>query len=231
MSSRPVGPNRDLLITIDGPAGAGKSTVSRLLAGRLGYRHIDTGALYRGIAYEALRRQVSIDDDDALGRLCEGMELKFEFEEGICRLFSDGKDISGKIRTSEVTAMASKISAKAVVRAHLLSMQRKLGAQKQAVFEGRDMGTVVFPDADVKFFLTADLRVRARRRLTEISPPGDGRLLERMTEDIRRRDESDSRRALAPLVDAEDAVHIDSTSLTIEEVVEKMLGVVLETCP
>jgi cytidylate kinase len=220
-------PEKKLLVTIDGPAGAGKSTVSRLLAGRLKYRHIDTGALYRGMAYEALQQGVSIEDTQALQRLCRNLQLNFEFREDGSHLFSGGRDISACIRTPEVTAMASGISARPVVRDYLLSIQRRLGAEKQAVFEGRDMGTVVFPEADVKFFLTADLAVRAKRRLAELSSDRACTLSQIMA-DIQKRDHRDRSRTIAPLKDAPDAIHIDSTSLSVHRVVDKMLRIVLE---
>ena len=212
---------RKLLITIDGPAGAGKTTVSRLLAGRLGYRYIDTGALYRGVAVAARRRTVDPQDDAALGRLLEGIDLNFLPGEGGQRLTVGGEDITEDIRTPEISMLASAVSARPVVRAYLLKVQRELGRQKGAVFEGRDMGTVVFPEAEVKFFLSASESTRALRRFAEIQAK-TGASLEEVERDMRRRDEQDSTRALAPLAPAPDAIRIDSTGLGIDQVVDLM---------
>lgn len=212
-----------LLITIDGPAGAGKTTVSRMLAGRLGYRYIDTGALYRGVAVAASRRKIDPRDDVALGRMLEGLELNFQAHKSGQRLTADGEDITEGIRTPEISMLASTVSARPVVRAYLLKTQRELGRQKGVVFEGRDMGTVVFPDAEVKFFLSASGPTRAMRRFAEIQAK-NGASLEEVERDMRRRDEQDSTRPLAPLKPAADAIRIDSTDLTIEQVVQQMLG-------
>jgi len=214
---------KKLLITIDGPAGAGKTTVSRLLAGRLGYRYIDTGALYRGVAVAASRRTIDPQDDAALGRLLEGIDLNFQPHESGQRLTVGGEDITEDIRTPEISMLASTVSARPVVRAYLLKIQRELGRQKGAVFEGRDMGTVVFPEAEVKFFLSASEATRALRRFAEIQAT-TGISLEEVERDMRRRDEQDSTRALAPLTPAADAIRIDSTGLSIERVVEQMLA-------
>jgi len=214
---------KKLLITIDGPAGAGKTTVSRLLAGRLGYRYIDTGALYRGVAVAASRRTIDPQDDAALGRLLEGIDLNFQPHESGQRLTVGGEDITEDIRTPEISMLASTVSARPVVRAYLLKIQRELGRQKGAVFEGRDVGTVVFPEAEVKFFLSASEATRALRRFAEIRAK-TGTSLEEVERDMRRRDEQDSTRALAPLTPAADAIRIDSTGLSIERVVEQMLA-------
>jgi CMP/dCMP kinase len=212
---------RKLLITIDGPSGAGKSTVSRLLAERLGYRYVDTGALYRGVAVVADRRGVDPADDAALEGVLAGLELRFEPHAGGQRLLADRLDITEAIRTPAVSMLASAVSARPVVRAFLLEVQRALGREKAAVFEGRDMGTVVFPEADVKFFLSASEAARARRRFEEIRAK-TGASLEEVERDMRRRDRQDSTRALAPLTPAPDAVAVDSTDLSILEVVDCM---------
>jgi cytidylate kinase len=217
--------DRPLLITIDGPAGAGKTTISRMLAARLDYDYIDTGALYRGVALAAMDAGVAGDNDAALEALCRNLALRFERRGDELRLISDGVDVSDRLRTPELTMLASAISARPVVRAFLLTVQRQLGGAKRAVFEGRDMGTVVFPQADVKFFLDADLEVRARRRHSELQP-ADGLALSDVTRQMQRRDHNDSTRSLAPLKPAADAVRIDSTDLSRNTVVEQMLTVI-----
>jgi cytidylate kinase len=213
---------RKLIVTIDGPAGAGKTTVSRLLADRLGYRYIDTGALYRAVAVSARRRNIASEDDSALSRLLEKLELNFLPDASGQRLLADGEDITGLLRTPEVSMLASAVSARPAVRAFLLKIQRELGRQKAAVFEGRDMGTVVFPEAEVKFFLSASESTRALRRFTETQEK-TGVSLKEVERDLHRRDDQDSHRTLAPLKPAEDAIRIDSSDLSIAQVVELML--------
>ncbi len=217
-------PPRPLLITIDGPAGAGKTTVSRALARELGYRYIDTGALYRGIALAAHLAGIAADDDDALAGLCRRIELDFKFAGDDLRLMLDGTDISGQIRTPEITMMASAVSARPVVRRHLLDIQRAFGAAKKAVFEGRDMGTVVFPEADIKFFLDADPTIRANRRYEELkSGKTTHPSRDEVAQDMARRDKNDSTRKTAPLKPAADAVRIDSTPMSVDQVVAVMM--------
>ena len=218
---------KKLLITIDGPAGAGKTTVSRALADRLGYRYIDTGALYRGVAYEVKRQGVDPESETELADLCRRLQLSFRTEPQGLRLYSGETDISDRIRTPEISMLASSVSAVAVVREYLLDVQRDIGLRKAAVFEGRDMGTVVFPQADVKFFLNASLTTRALRRYQELEPES-AQSLERVEKDMQRRDTNDSTRSLAPLKPADDAIVIDSTDLSVEEVVDRMLARISE---
>lgn len=213
----------DLLITIDGPAGSGKTTVSRLLAKRLGYRYVDTGALYRCIALEAHKNGIDSKKNEELAQLCTGLDIQFKAVGPRLRLFSNGVDIGDEIRTPAVSMLASAISAMPAVRQFLLQVQRNLGAQKSAVFEGRDMGTVVFPNADVKFYLDADIGVRAQRRHAELDIK-DAQNKAQVEADMRKRDHDDSHRKLAPLKPADDAVIIDTTHLSIDEVVQTMFN-------
>jgi len=214
-----------LIITIDGPSGAGKTTVSRILADRLGYRYIDTGALYRGVALAAISSGLNPDDDDGFLMLFNTLKMTFVPNEQGLRFFLNGSDVTDRIRTPEISMVASAVSAKPVVRNYLLNLQRDLGQEKNVVFEGRDMGTVVFPDADLKFFLDASLQIRAKRRFKELSSTTP-QSLKAVETDMRRRDQNDSTRDLAPLKPAEDAIRIDSTGLTIEDVVDKMVAAV-----
>lgn len=213
-----------LLITIDGPAGAGKSTVSRRLAEHLGYTYVDTGALYRAVALVAFTEGCAPDDDKGLAEICARLELKFKNSLKGPRLYANGEDITERIRTPEMTMLASAVSARAVVREYLLDVQRDMGKRGGGVFEGRDMGTVVFPEADVKFYLDADLDTRALRRFKEFVPGDRAASLSEVREAMKRRDEDDSGRILAPLKPAPDAITIDSTPLGVEEVVDMMLG-------
>ena len=214
---------KKLLITIDGPAGAGKTTVSRTLADRLGYRYIDTGALYRGVALAVKTQAINPQSDADLKQLCNELDLAFVVTEDGLRLISNGQDISNRIRTPEITMLASTVSARPVVREYLLDLQKNMGSEKAAVFEGRDMGTVVFPAADVKFFLDASTSKRAERRFDELKSK-TSQTLDEVERDIQQRDQNDRTREVAPLKPARDAIIIDSTNLTIEQVVELMVS-------
>jgi cytidylate kinase len=218
------------VIAIDGPAGVGKSTTSRELARRLGYTLVDTGALYRGVALAARERGISWDDEVAVAALCDEIELGFASQDdGTPRLLLDGVDRGDDIRTPEVSAGASQVSAYPGVRRALLGIQRRLGAAGGVVLEGRDIGTVVFPDAEVKLFLTASAEERARRRVKDLESKGIRVDYEELLRQIKARDEADSTRAIAPLRPAEDAVILDSTSLDMEAVVRHVLELV-ESC-
>jgi len=213
---------KPFLVTIDGPAGAGKTTVSRMLSHRLGYRYIDTGALYRAVAFKAIVRGLSPDDDEGLENLCKDLQLEFiENEKGL-RLYANGTDITDHIRTPTISMFASAASAQPVVRQHMMVVQRNLGKEKGAVFEGRDMGTVVFPNAEIKFYLDASPKIRASRRYLELN--GANQTLEEVERELNRRDENDSNRALAPLKPGEDAIQIDTSCMSVDEVVEQMLS-------
>ena len=214
------------VVTIDGPAGAGKSTAARLLAATLGYAFLDSGALYRAVALAARRRGVDWDDGQAVGAVAAAIDLRFVPDASINRVLLDGEDVTQAIRTPEMSDGASRVSAHPPVRAALLELQRRLGAQGQVVAEGRDMGTVVFPEAAAKFFLTASPDERARRRTAELQAAGRPADAAEVLREMIARDQRDSTRAAAPLRKPDDAVEIDSGGLSPVEVVERMAEVV-----
>ncbi|HEX9909304.1 MAG TPA: (d)CMP kinase [Desulfatiglandales bacterium] len=211
------------IITIDGPAGSGKSTVSRLLARRLKVLYLDTGAMYRAAALQAKREGVDLQDREKISKLCRDLDLHFKTLDGTTRLFVGAEDISAAIRSPEMDMLSSVISAIKEVREAMTLLQRKMAEKGGVVAEGRDMGTVVFPDADYKFFVNADPGVRAGRRYRERLERGESVSRGEVEKELRKRDDQDMTRALAPLVPAKDAIHIDTTHLTVEEVVEKMV--------
>jgi cytidylate kinase len=211
-----------LVITIDGPAGAGKTTISKILAKRLNYRYIDTGAFYRAVAYEVSKAHISPDDDYALKLLLDSVTFNFKDSSTGPQIYSREKDISKFIRTPEISMLASAVSAREPVRKFLLDIQRNFGKGKRVVFEGRDMGTVVFPQADVKFFLVASYKARARRRFEQMVEQNDQTLVQ-VEQEMRKRDANDTTRNIAPLAPASDAILVDSTHLSLEQVIETML--------
>ncbi len=213
-----------LVIAIDGPSGAGKSTTARLLAERLGYIYIDTGAMYRAIGWKAKQEGIDPKNEENLAGLCGRTEVTIKKDNNDPRFYVDGRDVSSEIRTPEMGMMASAVSKSPSVRARLLTLQRDLGRSGGVVMDGRDIGTVVFPDADVKFFLDAGAEERGRRRYEELKAKGMDVDLARITQEIRERDLQDSMRSLAPLRKADDALLIDSTNLNIGEVLERMLS-------
>jgi len=212
-----------LTIAIDGPSGAGKSTVAKALAKRLDYTYIDTGAMYRAVAWKAKEKSLSQDDEESLSALASSIHITLSPRAGKTSVFCGGEDVTEAIRSPEMSRLASDISKKRGVREALVKKQREMGKGGGAVLEGRDIGTVVFPDAEVKFFLDADLEERARRRCEELSERGIGVDLQETLREVIERDRNDINRDLSPLKKAEDAVLIDSTHRTVEEVVEEMV--------
>ena len=220
---------RPLIVAIDGPSGAGKSTLSRQLAQALGYTHIDTGAMYRAVALAAAQRGVHPEDAEALERLCASLVLRFLRQpDGSQRVLLDGVDVTEAIRTPANSLLTSRVSAQPVVRAAMVALQRQMGEDGSVVLEGRDIGSVVFPQAQVKFFLTATAEERGRRRYEELRAQGLSVTLEQTVADVVARDRADSERSHAPLVAADDAILVDSSQLAIDQVLQQMLEKVRE---
>jgi len=217
---------RRAVITIDGPAGAGKSTAARALARRLGYQLIDTGAMYRALAWSVARAGLAVDDTPDLRRHLASVEVALDGE----RVVVDGRDVSGEIRTPEISELTSRLTRLAPVRERATPIQRAMAAAGGVVLEGRDTGTVVCPDADVKFYLDASIAARARRRQAELAARGVAVDVDAVREEIVRRDRQDTTRALAPLAKAPDAVAVDTTDLDVEQVVETMVRTIESQC-
>lgn len=215
---------RGWIVAIDGPAGAGKSTVSREVARRLGYVYVDTGAMYRVVGWLARERGVDPEDGPALAALASTVTIRFEpLADGTQRVFADERDVTREIRLGDAGQWASKVSARPEVRERLVALQREMGREGGVVLEGRDIGTVVFPDAERKFFLEASPDARAERRWRELHGKGDEVALDDVLREMRERDARDASRAHAPLRRAPDAIRIDSTGLDVEEVVRRIL--------
>ena len=213
-------------IAIDGPAGAGKSTIAKLLAKKLGILYLDTGAMYRAVGLKAIENGVYVTDETAVKKMLDSTTVDVKSEEGVQHVYLDGKDVTGKIREHRVSKAASDISAVPCVRYKMVDLQREIAARCDTVLDGRDIGTFVLPNAEYKIFLTASVAERARRRYEELKAKGEECTLESVASDIEKRDYNDSHRALAPLRKADDAVEIDTTDLSIEEVADKITALI-----
>lgn len=212
-------------IAIDGPAGAGKSTVAQKVAKELSFVYVDTGAMYRAMALYLLRKGVNREEPDEIGEACQNAEISIEYQNGEQIVLLDGENVNAHLRTEEVSVMASVSSAVPRVREKLLDLQRKLARTMSVVMDGRDIGTTILPDADVKIYLTASSLTRARRRYLEYQEKGEACDLAEIQKTIEERDQRDMTREISPLCQAEDAVLVDSSELTIDETVEKILSV------
>ena len=209
-------------IAIDGPAGAGKSTIARRVAAELGFIYVDTGAMYRTIALYLLENQVDCEQEQQLEAALEQINISISYINGEQQMILNGENVTGKIRTEEVSSMASRSSAKPVVRAKLLQLQRSMAASCDVLMDGRDIGTMILPDAQLKIYLTASISARAKRRYLELLQKGETCSLEEIERDMEERDYRDMHRETAPLKQAEDAVLVDSSDMTIDQVVEKI---------
>ena len=218
-----------LSVAIDGPSGAGKSTIARILAKELRFLYVDTGALYRAVGYFMLQAGAKPGDETQVGPLLNGLEVALRYVEGEQHVFVNGEDVNAYIRTPEVSMAASAVSALPVVRRFLFQLQRDIAAKNNVIMDGRDIGTVVLPDAGLKVFLTASAEARAERRFKELAEKGISTTFDEVLADMRKRDHDDETRAAAPLKAAEDAILVDSTSYTLEEAVAKLKELVKGT--
>ena len=215
-------------IAIDGPAGAGKSTIAKKVAKQLSFIYVDTGAMYRAMALYLHRNGISADDTEKIAAVCGGAEISIEYRDGEQVVLLGGENVNPFLRTEEVSAMASKSSAVPQVRTRLVQLQQELAAVQNVVMDGRDIGTVVLPDAQVKIYLTASVEVRARRRFLELQEKGEPAVFETIAADIAERDHRDMTREVSPLKQADDAVLVDTSDMTIDEVTERILEIVKE---
>ncbi len=211
-------------IAIDGPAGAGKSTIAREVAARLHYIYVDTGAMYRAMGLYFEGCGINLDSEEAINRVCQEAEISLRYVEGSQHVYLNGADVTGEVRTERAGMLASKTSIYPAVRAKMVDLQRQIAQVQNVVMDGRDIGTAVLPQAPLKIFLTASPETRARRRYLELQAKGVEESLADIEADIRRRDEQDTRRKVSPLRQAEDAIYLDSSDMSVEEVVEKILS-------
>jgi len=216
----------ELIVAIDGPSGAGKSTLSKALARQLGYVNIDTGAMYRTVALAAQRGKIEPSDNEGLKTLCEGIQIKFILTDAGEQVLLNGENVSSAIRTPEISLLTAKFAAQPVVRSAMVELQQEMGAAGGVVLEGRDIGTVVFPEAEIKFFLSATAQERGRRRYEELREKGVTVDLAQTIADVEARDAADEKREHAPLKRADDAIDIDSTSMTIDQVLQQMMQMI-----
>jgi cytidylate kinase len=219
---------KDLVIAIDGPAGAGKSTVAKIIAERLGYIYIDTGAMYRALTLKALNQAYDLEDEKKLGTLAENTDIKLVKAGEDNLVLLDGEDVTAEIRDNKVSNNVSVVAKVAKVREEMVKLQRQMAQSGGVVMDGRDIGTVVLPDADIKIFLTASVEERAQRRYDELIDKGEDVDLEQIKGEIIRRDDIDKNREVAPLTEAEDAIYVDTTKLDIGQVVEEILNICQE---
>lgn len=213
-------------IAIDGPAGAGKSTIARRVAAQLGYIYVDTGALYRTIGLAATRSNTDLSDGNSINALLSGISVELKFIDGVQHVFLNGEDVSEEIRTPSASMMASKVSAIGAVRAYLLDLQRDIAKKNNVIMDGRDIGTIVLPNAQIKIFLTASAQVRAERRCKELLEKGMDVNYKDVLNDIIERDYNDSHREIAPLKPADDSVIADTSDDTLEEAIERLLQII-----
>lgn len=221
-----------IAVAIDGPSGAGKSTIAKAAAKRLGLIYVDTGALYRTVGYYMVQNGVDITCKEAVSTALSGVDIAFDYDgQGTQRVFLNGKDVSDNIRTPQMSMTASKVSALGCVRAFLLDLQRNTAKKQSVVMDGRDIGTVVLPDAQVKIFLTASPEVRAERRFEELVKKGETVTFEQVLQDVKQRDYNDSHREIAPLKQAQDAILLDTSGFSLEKSIAEVIRIIQEASP